>query len=185
MKLRSLLLPAAVVLGALAAPCAADEPGALPDTVDARGDRLVLTASGLSVRAMVLRVYVVGLYQRQRTSSTTRMLVDDGPRRLAVKMLRDVDHGSMRQSVAEALDGQAALGPYRANAAALFEALPLDRDGLRKGDILTLDWRPGEGIVACVNETRCLAPTPSAGLFNALLRVWLNEDPRQSILKPS
>ena len=186
MKLRS-TLPIAVLLAALVAPCGADEPGRgeLPDAVDARGDRLVLTASGTGVRAMVLRVYVVGLYQRQRTSSPSRMLGDDGPRRLAVKMLRDVDRSSMRQGIEDALEDKAGLGPYRAHAAALFEALPVDRDGLRRGDILTLDWRPGEGIVACVNQTRCLGPVPSAGLFDALVRMWLNEDPRRSILKPA
>ncbi|TAK77020.1 MAG: hypothetical protein EPO12_15510 [Aquabacterium sp.] len=155
----------------------------LPDAVEADGRRLLLTASGLGMRALVFKVYVVALYLQERKASPAEMLAAPGPRRLAVALLRDVDGESFRQGLQEALDEQAGLGRWRGQLAGLLAGIPFQRTGLRRGDVLAIDWRPDEGLVVSLNQNRCLGLRGGVELFNALLRVWLDEDPARSVLK--
>ena len=62
----------------------------------------------------------------------------------------------------------------------LFATMP----GLKKGDVLFLDWLPGVGTQATLNGKKMGAPLPDVAFFNAVLKIWIGDQPVDSSLKP-
>ena len=62
----------------------------------------------------------------------------------------------------------------------MFASLP----GLKKGDILFLDWIPGSGTVSSLNGKQMGETIPDVAFYNAVLRLWLGSKPVDSSLKP-
>ena len=57
--------------------------------------------------------------------------------------------------------------------------------GLKKGDVLHLDWLPGVGTQCELNGKKLGEPIPDVAFYNAILRIWLGDDPVDSSLKPA
>jgi hypothetical protein len=57
-------------------------------------------------------------------------------------------------------------------------------EGLKKGDVLNLDWVPGSGTTCYLNNKRIGEVAPDLIFYNAILSIWLGENPVDSSLKP-
>jgi beta-lactam-binding protein with PASTA domain len=56
-------------------------------------------------------------------------------------------------------------------------------DKVKKGDVITLDWVPGTGTVSSLNGKQIGETMPDIAFFNAVLRIWLGDNPVQGDLK--
>jgi len=187
MKHPAWMWSAGLALGLLAQsiePAHAASPGAsLPDAIELQGRRLTLNASGTGVRALVVEVYLVDLYDSNKVGQHQALLQDNGARRLTLKMLRDVSESDFKSGLQDTLEATPALTRFSQQVRAIVESLPLEQGRLKHGDTLTIDWQPYQGLRITFNQRPCFGPIRQADLFQALLRLWLDEDPRRSVLQ--
>ena len=62
----------------------------------------------------------------------------------------------------------------------MFGAIP----GLKKGDVLIVDWIPGVGTQCQLNGKKIGETVPDLAFYNAILRIWIGDNPADSSLKP-
>ncbi len=155
----------------------------LPDAIEQQGRRLTLNASGTGVKALVVQVYLVALYGSNKVGQHQALLSDSGARRLTLKMLRDVSESDFKSGLQDTLEATPALTRFSQQVRAIVESLPLEQGRLKHGDTLTIDWQPDQGLRIAFNHRPCFGPIRQAELFQALLRLWLDEDPRRSVLQ--
>ncbi len=157
----------------------------LEDTAQVAGQNLRLNGAGLSLH-MVFKVYAISLYLPEPSSSVEAVENGEGPRRIAIQMLRDVSGAEFAQAMAESVAKQAAdpgAAPVDGGLLKVGMTIAAQPRGLRKGDRLTLDWVPGVGTVVALNQKPLLAPIADRSVYNALLNVWLGAKPADSSLK--
>lgn len=157
----------------------------LEDTAQVAGQNLRLNGAGLSLR-MVFRVYAISLYLPEPENTTEAVVHGEGPRRIAILMLRDVSGAEFAQAMAESVAKQIAdpgAEPVDGGLLKVGTTIAAQPRGLRKGDRLTLDWVPGVGAVIALNQKPLMAPIADRGVYNALLNVWLGARASDTSLK--
>lgn len=184
---RTMLVPAACALVSSQPARALDvESVRLDDSARVAGKSLVLNGAGIA-RQLVFRVYAIGLYLMDRKVSAEEILATDGPRRIAIAILRDISSEDFQKAVAEhASRGlpQHDRAAVRSQMAALIKAIARRPDGLREGDTLTMDWVPETGTVVQLNGKPLVEPMPGRAFYTALLSIWLGDNPTDPSLKP-
>ncbi len=142
---------------------------------------LVLNGAGTRTW-FVFKVYVAALYGPQRGTSA-EALADGVPRRMELRMLRDLSVDKLLGALREGLeknetpDEAAALAPSTEKLAAIFRAA----GDAKEGDAITLDFAAGGLTVGVNGRTRGRIDDPAFG--RALLRVWLGMHPADAGLK--
>jgi hypothetical protein len=58
-------------------------------------------------------------------------------------------------------------------------------DGLKKGDVLHIDWVPASGTYIELNSKKLIENVPDIAFYNALMRIWLGDKPVDRSLKPA
>lgn len=164
---------------------ARDGAGGLSDSALVAGRELQLNGAGVGMR-VVFKVYAMGLYlaERKRTAAEV-MASSNEPRRLAMALLRDVPGEDFSKLVMEyAQEHHQNLGALATTRLLqLSRAIAQDGGGLRKGDLLTMDWVPGTGVVVELNRRPLIEPLGDAAFYNLLLGIWLGEKPADPALK--
>ena len=56
---------------------------------------------------------------------------------------------------------------------------------LKKGDILAIDYVPGQGTVILINGKQAAEPTADPAFYTMLLKIWLGDKPVDRSLKPA
>lgn len=186
--LRTLLLPAACTFAAAEPARALDVERSvrIDDSASVAGRQLMLNGAGVA-RRLVFRVYAIGLYLIDRKDTAAEVLATDGPRRITIAVLRGISGTEFQRAVADhvhRLALQHDRDVVQAQMVGLVKAISRQPDGLREGDTLTLDWVPGTGTVVQLNGKALVAPMPGQAFYNALLSIWLGDDPAEPSLKP-
>ncbi len=155
------------------------------DTVKVAGKDLQL--NGLGVRTkFIVKVYATGLYLQDKKSTVEEVLAADGPRRVQLVMMRDItsdDFGNAFMSgINNNLDSKdkTRIVTQISKFGEMFALL----DALKKGDVLDLDWVPGQGTTCYLNGKRIGDITPDIAFYNAILKIWLGNKPADASLKP-
>jgi hypothetical protein len=150
----------------------------LEASAEVAGRVLKLNGAGLSLR-MIFKVYAISLYLAEPEKTVDAVLNCDGPRRIAILMLRDVSGADFSQALAESPAAKLESGLMQ-----IGMTIAAQPRGLRKGDKLTLDWVPGVGTVIELNQKPLTQPIAEKSFYNALLNVWLGAKPTDPSLKP-
>ncbi|MBC8118984.1 MAG: chalcone isomerase family protein [Burkholderiaceae bacterium] len=153
-------------------------------TVAVGGQTLNLNGVGLRKRA-IFKVYVAGLYVAQKSSNAVSLISDKGSRRVALRMLRDVDADSFIDSFKDGLKNnlsEAQLVALQPQIDALAGTLKSIGEA-KKGDAINFDYTPDGGTRITVNGQPRGAPIAGAEFFSAMLRIWLGEKPADESLK--
>ncbi len=145
---------------------------------------LLLNGAGTRYK-LVFKVYVSGLYLAARKSSAAEVFAAAGPKRLSLAMLRDVGNeefarsfmAGIRQNTDRA--DKVRITPQLLKFGELFASIP----ELKKGDLLTIDWLPGAGTQIQLNGKKIADNYPDVTFFNAILKIWLGENPADGELK--
>jgi hypothetical protein len=158
----------------------------LGDQTQVDGHALTLNGAGIGMKAMLFKVYVIGLYLPARVRSMAEIVRAEGPRRISISMLRKVSADQFKDEVTSALSDDAGTPHegFTEQMTRVSEAMSRSGRGLRRGDRLTLDWVPDKGTVIAINEEPVVPPVPGIDFYNALLDVWLGDRPTDASLKP-
>lgn len=139
---------------------------------------LVLNGAGVRTEASLHR-YVAALYLPARYGTLKDILADPGPKRIRLTLLRDMRAVSLTQSVLENIAENHTASELESLKAPLDELTALiNRLGAAKmGASLLLDYLPGSGTSLSLSGGAFSKPIRGTDLYQALLRVWLGEDP--------
>lgn len=153
----------------------------MPDVVSVAKWRLVLDGLGLR-EATIFRidVYVAGLYLPERTHDPDAILREPGPKRLMMRMVRNVRRSYIAKAWSEGIR-KGAEQDYPALEERVSRLNTYVTD-LKVGDTVTLTQRPGEGIILEINGAT-LTTIPGDDFARALWQIWLGHRPPNAGLK--
>ena len=156
----------------------------LEDTINLRGNNLVLNGAGARYKA-VFKVYVAGLYLPKKASTPEDVLAMPGAKRVTVTMLRDIDANELGKLFTQGITENAPkaefskLIPGLTKTGEVFGLLKK----LKAGDEFSIDYVPGVGTTFWVKGVQMLSPVTELEYFNAVVRIWLGPNPADWKLK--
>lgn len=182
----ALVAGALLLAGAPSALRAAEVAGVrFADQATVASKPLVLNGTGVRYKA-VFKVYAAGLYLPHKTQSAEEILhIGAEPRRLQLTMLRDIDSAEFGKMFYRGMEDNmdrnsfAKLVPGVLRMSQVFT----DFKKSREGDVITIDWVPGTGMLIGVNGKPASEPFKEPEFFTALLRIWLGSKPADWKLK--
>jgi hypothetical protein len=155
------------------------------DTAKVAGKELQL--NGLGVRTkFIIKVYTVGLYLADKSTSTEEIFKNTEARRVRLVMMREVTAEEFGNAFMSGINNNATSSEKTKIVTQIskFGEMFALLEGLKKGDVLDLDWVPGQGTTCYLNGKRIGEVTPGHEFNNAVLKIWLGEKPADSSLKP-
>jgi hypothetical protein len=151
------------------------------DKTRVEGAELSLAGAGLRKR-LFFQVYAIGLYVQDRQGDP---LTQGGAKRVAIRMLRDVDAATFTQALVDGMrpnHDEAAMKQLEPRIAQL-AAIMTEVKEAKEGMAIALDWLPGAGTRVTIDARPQGAPIAGEDFYRALLRIWLGEHPVQDDLK--
>lgn len=153
-------------------------------TVSLGGATLVLNGTG--VRAVAwFKGYATGLYLTARASTPEKILATPGPKRLQMRMLQDVPAPEFVKAIDKGIsrnvppEQHAALDERRAE----FDRQVQSVGQVKKGDVVNLDFVPGQGLRFSLNGREPGKPIPGEDFYAAVLLIFLGPKPVDAKLK--
>jgi hypothetical protein len=182
------LLALGCLLAAFSQAAAAAEVGGIKfdESVRVANKELKLNGAGLRVKLAFFNLYAAAMYLPEKKMVPHDILALPGPKRIMLVMRREIDADTFGDAFLKGLNdnsNKAELSKIIGQTGTfgeLFAAMP----GLKKGDVLLLDWLPGIGTQSTLNGKIMGAPLPDVAFFNAVLKIWIGEKPVDSSLKP-
>lgn len=154
----------------------------IEDRLKLGSSELVLNGAGLCSK-LFIKVYVGALYVGQKSSSPAAILDSTTPRRMLLRMLREMEAEALHAALDEGLRNNlsaAELAELKPQAEQL--AMIMKNIGkVREGDSIAIDFT-GEGVGVSLNgdsRGKVVGPT----FARALLKVWLGDKPADASLK--
>lgn len=157
----------------------------LDDSIKLANVDLKLNGAGVRTKA-IFKVYVAGLYLPEKKTTVPEILALPGPRRVMLVMMRDISGEDFGQSFMAGLNSNADSAEKKKLVNQIqqfgeaFNLLP----GLKKGDVLFLDWLPGRGTQSVLNGKPMGEIIPDQLFYNAVLKIWVGDKPADASLKP-
>jgi hypothetical protein len=157
------------------------------DTAQVAGKELKLNGAGMRTKFGLVKVYAAGLYVPEKKNNVPDILKQDGPRRVTIQMARDVSSEEFGKAFMEGLNENVDKAEKQRMVSQIgrMGELFATVEGLKKGDVLHLDWIPGTGTQAELNGKKLGGPIPDINFYNAILRIWLGDKPVDRSLKPA
>lgn len=154
------------------------------DTVKVNGQDLKLNGAGIRYK-FVIKVYAAGLYLTEKKNTVPDILAVPGAKRVQLVMMRDVDSDTFGQAFMDGLRKNSDIQERSKiiNQMLIFGHMFASVPELKKGDVLTTDWIPGQGTICALNGKKITEYIPDVIFFNALLKIWLGPSPADSKLK--
>ena len=154
----------------------------IDERIKVGNSELVLNGAGLRSKVFI-KVYVGALYVSQKASTPAALLDAGSPRRMSLRLLRDLDSDTLYGALRDGLKDN--------NTEAELAALKVPTDqfadimkkigNARTGDTVAIDFTPDGVGVSLNGESR--GKVASASFGRALLKVWLGENPVDASLK--
>jgi Chalcone isomerase-like len=159
--------------------------GVLYDNTDnVAGTALVLNGAGVRTRSS-FKVYAAGLYVTNGKTTAAGVLALAGAKRMKIVMYREVSAVDMGDHFVTGINNNTTenertnLAPSIVRFTSLFDTVP----ALKKGDVLTLDWIPGTGLLCALNDKAVGDAIGDSAFFQSVLKIWLGNNPVDSTLK--
>jgi hypothetical protein len=154
------------------------------DIAEVGSNKLQLNGSGVRYKT-VFQVYTAGLYLARKAHTTEEALAAPGAKRIAVSMLRQMDATELGKLFIRGVEDNTTkeemfrLMPGLMRMGQIFS----EQKMLAKGDAFVIDWVPGTGTIITVKGKPQGEPFKEPEFFNALLRIWLGNNPADWKLK--
>ncbi|HZX26707.1 MAG TPA: chalcone isomerase family protein [Telluria sp.] len=179
------LLAAATMAFALGAGAAEVNGIKFDDTMKVAGKELKLNGLGMRTK-FVIKVYAAGLYLPEKSKSVAEIMKMDGPRRVQLIMVRDISSDDFGSAFTTGLNANSTKEEKTKilNQTMQFGQMFAELPGIKKGDVLHLDWIPGTGTVCELNGKKVGETIQGLDFYNAVLKIWLGDKPVDSSLKP-
>lgn len=148
------------------------------------GQPLVLNGVGVRKR-FIFDIYVGGLYVAKKAARTEELVGQPGPKRVALRFLRDVEGDLFVTSLHAGLKAnhtETELGRWKEQVDILTTTIKTIALA-RRGDTVYFDYTPQDGTRVSVNGVTRGPLIPGEDFYAAVLRVWLGETPADPGLK--
>lgn len=181
---RTLLAATSLTLSMMAAQAAEVSGVKFDESATVAGKSLVL--NGLGVRYKVVKVYALGLYLSEKKNHTADVLALTTPKRFRIVTLRDITSDELGQAFLTGINKNLSKDEKAkfVNQLVKFGELFNEIEGGKKGDTIIGDFVPGSGTVITMNGKQLGQPLPDPAFFNAILRIWIGDNPADPTLKP-
>ncbi len=155
------------------------------ETAKVGGKELKLNGFGMRTK-FIVKVYATGLYLQDKASTVPEVLKADGPRRVQLVMMRDITSDEFGDAFMTALNNNVDKNEKSKIVSQIskFGEMFAMLEGLKKGDVLNLDFVPGVGTQSQLNGKNIGEVVPDVVFYNSVLKIWLGEKPVDSSLKP-
>jgi hypothetical protein len=175
---------AALLLAPLAAAAARIADQTFAERIRLADTELVLNGVGLRAVAW-FKGYAAGLYLTEKADTTEQVIARPGAKRIEMRMLIDVDSKEfvkafdvgIRRNSSEA--EQSAFGDRIERFDRTIAAL----GGVKKGDVIDLDFIPQHGLVLTVNGKLQGDAIPGEDMYAGVLRIFIGDKPVDRSLK--
>jgi hypothetical protein len=154
------------------------------NSVQLAGTRLQLNGAGTRYKA-IFKVYTAGLYIGAKATSTEAVIATPGPKRMHIVMLRDIDANELGKLFTRGMQDNSTREDFSKSIAGTLRLSDIfsARKKLTAGDNFSVDYVPGTGTTILVNGKPQAEPIKEPEFFNALLRIWLGNQPADAQLK--
>lgn len=145
-------------------------------------NELVLNGAGLRTRFFI-KVYVGALYVDAKASSPAAIIDSTAPRRVSLRLLRDLEAESLHSALDEGLRNNlsaAELSDLKGPAEQL-AGIMKGIGKVKEGDTVAIDFSEAGVSVSQNGEAR--GKVAGAAFARALLKVWLGDKPADAALK--
>lgn len=156
----------------------------LEETVLLQNTKLQLNGAGIRYKA-VFKGFVAGLYLTKKINTPEGVFADQGPKRMSITLLRDVDSKEFSKIFIKGFGDNAPKAKMSKLIPGLLKMGQLLSDQVKfvAGDTIVLDWIPGIGTILTVKGNVLGEPFKDAEFYNALLGIWLGPSPMDWALK--
>jgi hypothetical protein len=144
---------------------------------------LVLNGAGLR-KLVFFNLYAMGLYLPKKTAVAAEAVASEGPKRVALHMLRDVGAERFTSALVQGIrenHTEAQVKALEPRIQALTAIMGEVKEA-KKGMTITLDSN-GSATQVGIDGRPAGKPIEGADFYQALLRIWLGDKPVQDDLK--
>ncbi len=145
-----------------------------------------LHLNGVGVRQVAwFKGYAAGLYLTQMTNDQAKVLAMPGPKRISMRMLIDAPSEEFAKAFTKGVTRNTPPDQLAGVQERMqkFDATVRGIGKLKKGDVVEVDWRPGQGTVALVNGKQFGQPVPGEDMYLAMLKIYIGDKPTDLKMK--
>lgn len=156
----------------------------MEDNAMVGGAKIQLNGAGTRYKGP-FKVYVAELYASKKVASLEELAAAPGPKRLTMTFVRDIDSAAFGKLMTRGVEDNvpknemSKLVPGLIRMSDVFSA----NKQLVAGDVITLDWIPGTGMVITVKGKVQGDPFKEPEFFKAIMSIWLGSVPADFRLK--
>ena len=156
----------------------------LADPVEVASSKLQLNGAGIRYKA-IFKVYVAALYLDKKATSPEEAYNAQGAKRISITLLREIDSNELGKSFTKAFqenvpkNQMSKLIPGLMRMGQVFA----EQKKMAASEGFTIDWIPGIGTVITVKGKAQGEPIKEAEFYNAMLSIWIGENPADWKLK--
>jgi len=186
MKLASRILSGLAALMVATASLAATELHGvkIEDTITVAGTKLQLNGAGTRYKGP-FKVYVGDLYTTKKVGSLEELVAAPGPKRLTMVFLREIEAGPFGKLLTRGVEDnvpRAELSKLVPGLIRMGDIFTVNKV-LVPGDVITLDWIPGTGMVVTAKGKVQGEPFKEPEFFKAIMSIWFGPVPADFKLK--
>lgn len=154
------------------------------DTATVAGTKLQLNGAGIRYKGP-FKVYVGDLYTTQKVRSLDELIAAPGPKRLTMTFVREIEAGPFGKLLTRGVEDNvpksemSKLVPGMIRMGDIFTVNKV----LNPGDVITLDWVPGSGMVVTAKGKVQGEPFKEPEFFKAIMSIWFGQNPADWKLK--
>lgn len=155
-----------------------------PRAMEVAGQTLQRNGAGIRYKA-IFKVYSAALYVEKPAASLEEIGKLQGPKRVTVSMLRNINASELGKLFAHGMEDNMDKQQFSKlipGVMRMSEVFSRHKE-LKAGDKFTLDWLPGKGMLLSINGTPEPAEFPEPEFYQAMLGIWLGPKPADSRLK--
>ena len=154
------------------------------DAVDVQGSKLQLNGAGVRYKA-IFKVYAAGLYVGKKVATPDELFAAAGPKRMSITLLREIDSNELGKAFTKGFEENSSKAEMSKLIPGLIKMGQIfsDQKKMLPGENFTIDWIPGTGTVITVKGKPQGEPFKEVEFYNALMRIWLGNNPADFKLK--
>ncbi|MBX9817489.1 MAG: chalcone isomerase family protein [Burkholderiaceae bacterium] len=154
------------------------------DSAMVAGTKLTLNGAGTRYKGP-FKVYVGDLYTSKKVNSLDELMAAPGPKRLTMTFLREIEAGPFGKLLTRGVEDNvpknemSKLVPGLIRMGDIFTTNKV----LVPGDVITLDWIPGTGMVVTAKGKVQGEPFKEPEFYKAIMSIWFGPVPADFKLK--
>lgn len=156
----------------------------IEDTATVAGTKLQLNGAGIRYKGP-FKVYVGDLYTTQKVKSLDELVAAPGPKRLTMTFLREIEAASFGKLLTRGVEDNISKNEMSKLVPGMIrmgDIFTLNKS-LIPGDVITLDWIPGIGMVVTAKGKVQGEPFKEPEFYRAIMSIWFGPVPADWKLK--